>query len=192
MGRSKKYKRQEVLEKAMKAFWDNGFINTSARMLEEKMGINQRTLYAEFKSKDQLFIESLQQYEQLNKEVILKPLLSSDGDLDDIRTFFTDFIVAVKSNQSPNGCLFANTAMEFGATSPEVKERLDSYFDLIYIAFFDLLTKAKSKGKIAENTDLVKLSNYLIGCTEGLTVTVKVRDEKALLDFVDFTMNSIK
>lgn len=192
MGRSKKYKRQEVLEKAMKAFWDNGFINTSARMLEDKMGINQRTLYAEFKSKDQLFIESLQQYEQLNKEVILKPLLASDGDLEDIRTFFTDFIVAVKSNQSPNGCLFANTAMEFGTTSPEVKERLDSYFDLIYMAFFDLLTKAKSKGKIAKNTDLVKLSNYLIGCTEGLTVTVKVRDEKALLDFVDFTMNSIK
>ncbi|MBO3696810.1 TetR/AcrR family transcriptional regulator [Roseivirga sp. E12] len=192
MGRSKKYKRQEVLEKAMKAFWDNGFINTSARMLEDKMGINQRTLYAEFKSKDQLFIESLQQYEQLNKEVILKPLLASDGDLEDIRTFFTDFIVAVKSKQSPNGCLFANTAMEFGTTSPEVKERLDSYFDLIYMAFFDLLTKAKSKGKLAKNTDLVKLSNYLIGCTEGLTVTVKVRDEKALLDFVDFTMNSIK
>jgi len=192
MGRSKQYDRDEVVEKAMKAFWDNGYENTSSRMLEEKMGINQKTLYAEFKSKDNLFLEVLKCYETLNKAVILYPILHSDGELEDIRTFFKDFILAVKSGSSPNGCLFANTSIEFGSTNPPVKARLDSYYKLLYKSFFDLLKKAQSKGQLSRKANLSELSNYLIGCTEGLTVIVKVMDEKALFAFVKKTMDSIK
>lgn len=192
MGRNKNYSREEVLEKAMKTFWDNGYENTSSRMLQEKMGINQKTMYSEFKSKDQLFVEVLKCYENLNEEVILYPLIQSDGNLEDIRTFFMEFVVAVKSGKSPNGCLFANTSIEFGSSHPKVKERLNSYYNLLHTSFFDLLTKAKANRQLSEDANLAKLSNYLVGCTEGLTVTVKVLKEKPLFDFIEITMKSLR
>jgi len=192
MGRNKNYIREEVLEKAMKTFWDNGYENTSSRMLQKKMGINQKTLYSEFKSKNQLFIEALKSYENLNKEVILNKLIHSKGELNDIQEFFQEFIVAVKSGKSPNGCLFANTSIEFGSSQPNVKERLDSYYLLLQTVFLELLTKAKANGQLSKEANLTKLSNYLVGCTEGLTVTVKVLEEKPLLDFIEIIMKSIK
>jgi len=192
MGRNKNYFREEVLKKAMKTFWDNGYENTSSRMLQEKMGINQKTLYSEFKSKNQLFIEALKSYENLNKEVILHRLIHSEGDLNDIQIFFQEFIVAVKSGKSPNGCLFANTSIEFGSSQPNIKERLDSYYLLLQTVFLELLTKAKANGQLSKEANLTKLSNYLVGCTEGLTVTVKVLEEKPLLDFIEIIMKSIK
>lgn len=192
MGRTKNYIREEVLEKAMKTFWDNGYENTSSRLLQEKMGINQKTMYSEFKSKDQLFIDVLKRFENLNEEVILYPLIHSDGNLKDIQTFFKEFIVAVKSGKSPNGCLFANTSIEFGSSHPPVKERLDSYYLLLHTVFFELLTKTKANGQLSKEANLTKLSNYLVGCTQGLTVTVKVLEEKPLFDFIEIIMKSIK
>ena len=192
MGRNKNYIREKVLEKAMKTFWDNGYENTSSRMLQEKMGINQKTLYSEFKSKNQLFIEVLKSYENFNKEVILYKLIHSKGELNDIQTFFQEFIIAVKSGKSPNGCLFANTSIVFGSSQPNVKERLDNYYLLLQTVFFELLTKAKANGQLSKEANLTKLSNYLVGCTEGVTLTVKVLEEKPLLDFIEIVMKSIK
>lgn len=192
MGRHKNYIRQEVLEKAMKTFWDNGYENTTSRMLQEKMGINEKTMYSEFKSKKQLFIEVLKSYENFNKEVILYKLIHSKGELNDIQIFFQEFIVAVKSGKSPNGCLFANTTIEFGSSQLNVKERLDNYYLLLQTVFFELLTKAKANKQLSKEANLIKLSNYLVGCTQGLTVTVKVLEEKPLLDFVEIIMKSIK
>jgi AcrR family transcriptional regulator len=40
-----------VIEKAMSLFWRNGYQNTSVRMLEKEMGINQFSIYASFGNK---------------------------------------------------------------------------------------------------------------------------------------------
>lgn len=192
MGRLKKYNREDVIQKAMKAFWDNGYENTSTRLLEEKMGINQNTIYFEFKSKEGLFIESLNCYENLLKCSIMSPIINSNGDISDINIFFKSFITSVKSGESPNGCLFGNTSLEFGFSNDRIKKRLNDYYRFLYSTFFDLLTKAKSNGSIDNNSDVGKLSNYLVGCTNGLSVMVKVLDETAVNEYIECVILSIK
>jgi AcrR family transcriptional regulator len=51
-----------VIEKAMSLFWRNGYQNTSVRMLEKEMGINQFSIYASFGNKHGVFVESLKCY----------------------------------------------------------------------------------------------------------------------------------
>ena len=80
MPRKKEYDREEVTEKAMQVFWNNGYKATSMRTLEEEMGINLYSIYAGFEHKEGLFLETLKRYEQLNKTLILRPLIESEGD----------------------------------------------------------------------------------------------------------------
>jgi len=192
MPRKKQYNKEEVTEKAMGVFWNHGYKATSMRMLEAEMGINLYSIYADFKSKEGVFLESLRRYRQLNKEVILRRLLESDGDLLDIRTFFMEFVHSVKTGKTPNGCLFANTAMEIGATDVRIKEQLDLFFTLLKEAYVNLLTKAKALKQFKTDAPINKYANYLVGITEGISVIAKVLEEDKLTDYIDTAMEALK
>src|ERR1700726_3809858 len=62
MGRPKKFTRQAVLEKALPVFWRRGFADASLHELEQATGVNKSGLYAEFRDKEDLFVESLRYY----------------------------------------------------------------------------------------------------------------------------------
>lgn len=192
MGRYKAYDRGEVLKKAIKTFWEHGYENTSVRMLEDHMGINQKTIYSEFKSKENLFLEVLKQYLASNGKSILSPIINTKGDVGDIRTFFDEFVKNVQEGTLPNGCLLANTLMEYGSSNEDVKIELENYYHLIHGAFFNLLTMAKEKGNVPPETNIPQLANYLFACTEGLMVVVKILDKQALSDYIDVVMRSVK
>ena len=77
MGRPKSFSREDVLEKAMPVFWKRGFAATSLQDLEEATGVNKSGLYAEFRDKEEIFLECLRHYlEGLGKRLVLtnKPL----------------------------------------------------------------------------------------------------------------------
>src|SRR5580700_10316249 len=62
MGRPRNFSREEVLEKAMPVFWKHGFADTSLQDLERATGVNKSGLYAEFRDKEDLFVECLRHY----------------------------------------------------------------------------------------------------------------------------------
>ncbi|WP_297086470.1 TetR/AcrR family transcriptional regulator [uncultured Draconibacterium sp.] len=64
MPRNKAYNEQEVLEKAMNVFWENGYETTSMHQLEKAMGINKFSIYASFGSKSGLLEKSISCYAQ--------------------------------------------------------------------------------------------------------------------------------
>ncbi len=192
MPRKKKYIRTEVIEKAMKVFWDNGYKGTSMRMLEKEMGINLYSIYADFESKEGIFIETLDRYRKLNKEVILKPLINSIGDLEDIRVFFKGFVYSVKSGNTPNGCLFANTAMEIGQTDPRVAEQLDIFFRILKDTYITLLEKAAANNQFTQIDKIDQYANFLVGATEGIAVIAKVLDQNKLDDFIETTISALQ
>jgi TetR/AcrR family transcriptional regulator, copper-responsive repressor len=62
MGRPRKFSREGVLEKALPVFWKYGFARTSLPDLEQATGVNKSGLYAEFESKEALFVACLRHY----------------------------------------------------------------------------------------------------------------------------------
>jgi AcrR family transcriptional regulator len=62
MGRPKSFSREEVLEKAMPAFWKHGFADTTLQELEQATGVNKSGLYTEFRGKEDLFLACLRHY----------------------------------------------------------------------------------------------------------------------------------
>jgi TetR/AcrR family transcriptional regulator, copper-responsive repressor len=62
MGRPRKFSREEVLQKALPVFWKYGFARTALSDLEQATGVNKSGLYAEFESKEALFLACLRYY----------------------------------------------------------------------------------------------------------------------------------
>lgn len=62
MGRPRKFSRESVLQKAMPVFWQYGFARATLPDLEQATGVNKSGLYAEFESKEALFLACLRHY----------------------------------------------------------------------------------------------------------------------------------
>jgi AcrR family transcriptional regulator len=62
MGRPRKFSREGVLQKALPVFWKYGFARTTLADLEQATGVNKSGLYAEFESKEALFVACLRHY----------------------------------------------------------------------------------------------------------------------------------
>jgi AcrR family transcriptional regulator len=71
----------------MSLFWRNGYQNTSVRMLEKEMGINQFSIYASFGNKHGVFVESLKCYKTKIYSIFEKLQNGKDG-VNDILKFY--------------------------------------------------------------------------------------------------------
>lgn len=117
MGRPKNFSRDEVLEKAMPLFWKRGFADTGLQDLEKATGVNKSGLYAEFRNKDDLFLETLRHYIRTRKS---RDILSEDPPgWHNIERFLK---VRLLSKEGPKGCFAVNSMREFELLPPETQK----------------------------------------------------------------------
>jgi AcrR family transcriptional regulator len=60
--------RQRIIDAAYESFWRSGFTRTSVDSIAARAGVTKRTLYAYFRSKDELLAAVLQRYSELATE----------------------------------------------------------------------------------------------------------------------------
>ena len=190
MARKKEYQEDLVVEKAMHTFWANGFENTSLRMLEKDMGINQFSIYSSFGSKQGLFIEVLKKYKGFVKEFFIKDLLESKGHLCDLRHFLMEYGHGIQSGQNSYGCLMMNTGMEASEKDPDIEFELSSHFVYLKDAFYTLFEKIKFNEELPAQFDSNKYASYLLGSIQGLSLFAKFHSQKEVDDYIDTVMGS--
>jgi TetR/AcrR family transcriptional repressor of nem operon len=71
MGRTKSYDRDEVITLALPTFWAVGYHATGVAALEESMGINKFSIYAEFGSKHGLFLATIDHFIRVGSQRLL-------------------------------------------------------------------------------------------------------------------------
>lgn len=192
MPRKKAYNPDEVLEKAMHTFWQNGYEATSVRLLEKEMGINQFSIYSSFGSKQELFIEVLKKYKNHVGATFLKELKDSEGRLADIRKFLTDYSIAVREGKQANGCLMVNTSLEVGHKDKQVLQQLELYFEFIKRTLKHVLVKAKTIGEVSAEFNVERKALFLLGSLQGLSVYAKFQTPAEIAIFIDQTMSTLK
>jgi TetR/AcrR family transcriptional repressor of nem operon len=192
MPRKKEYIEEEVLDKAMHIFWKNGYEGTSIRTLEKGMGINQFSIYANFRSKNDLLIESLKHYQQKIYSGLLSGLDQSTGGTEEIRNFFYKFIDFVKVDNKANGCLLTNTMLEMGQKDKKVEAVITSFIEKVRLIFARAVNKAKERGEIGPGTDTSAYVNYLMGVLQGLAASTKFFNRKQISDYIEVAIKSVK
>jgi len=118
----KQFDVDEVLDKAMRIFWNRGYEATSMQDLVDSTGINRGSLYSTYRDKHALFLAALRRYAETIHHRLLVDLESTYGPREAIRQSFLAF--AEKMSEGGNcGCFLTNTALELAAHDPEARMR---------------------------------------------------------------------
>ena len=187
MARKKQYNEDEVVEKAMRLFWKNGYETTSMQMLEKEMGINKFSIYASFGNKHGLFLESIKCYKEKTKSLFENLRKNSNG-VADIKQFFYDSVAINQQEGNHKGCLVTNTYNEFAAHDDlMIKEQMTVFMDTLKEIFIEKLSMDTSK----DEATVLKQANYLVLAKHGLAAATRVNNQKEIEDYLEMIFKNI-
>ena len=175
MAGAKGYNREELLDRAIELFRKQGYAGTSTAELVEELGVNRKSMYAEFGSKQELFEAALERYSAVHLTRVLAPIEDPNANADSIRTAFTGYAAASESRFNGLGCLMANTAVERAALDPGSAAYVDAYLERLNVGFRRALQNAQTTGEIAPDTDLDELAAFFTMTIVGISALIRAK-----------------
>lgn len=170
MARTAAYNREEVIEKAMQAFWENGYEATGMSQITRVTGLNPGSIYAAFQSKQNLFLAALDLYGDFSQAIIAQELAKSSNPLEAVRAFFRQLAAASAGPDGKRSCFLVNSALEVARRDKAARKLIDAHFQKIETIFLTTLEKAKAEGYLAPGKDPRTLAASLMVFLWGLRV----------------------
>ena len=171
----KQYERMELLDRAMDLFHRQGYNGTSTAELVSELGINRKSMYAEFGSKQQLFHAALDRYNSTSLTAVLSAVESDVIGLDAIRSTFLGFASASEDWAQGRGCLLCNTALERSVLDPSTGDHVDAYFERLTAAFGRALHQGQESGDLSSSANVEDLAAFFTMALVGIATLAKGR-----------------
>ena len=181
MSREKQYDRTELLDRAVELFRRQGFNGTSTAELVAEFGVNRKSMYTEFGSKQQLFEAALEHYNNKHLTAVLAPLEAQGASIEAIRQALHGYASASEGAFSGLGCLMCNTAVERAALDQGSARYVDAYLERLTRAFRHALSNAQQAGEIDPSVDLGEIAGFLTTAMIGMAASVRAMAPPAQL-----------
>ena len=164
---SKLSKRDQLIQTALELFAKNGIHATGVDSIVEQSGVTKKTLYAHFRSKEELVLAVLRQYDELARNDFMRGV-ESGGKTPRARLLAV-FDFAERWFQQSNfyGCLFINTIGEYSDKGTPIRQICKEYKKLVKGYIRELCEQAGA-------SDPQGLAEELAMLLEGATVTAQV------------------
>ncbi|WP_300550526.1 TetR/AcrR family transcriptional regulator [Roseovarius sp.] len=167
----KTYQDFDVLDAAMRAFWEHGYQGTSIADLVEATGLNRGSLYAGFKDKRSLYIDTLEHYDRIYRVAFLNQLRQLNDPKAAIMAAFTS--VEVGNEDLPGGCLMVNSTLEVAPHDPEIAALVEASMGQVEGFFLECLHRADQQGTLAPGLRPGDTAKVLMGMMVGLLVITR-------------------
>ncbi|WP_068108998.1 TetR/AcrR family transcriptional regulator [Tropicimonas marinistellae] len=171
----KGYKREDVLDRAIELFRRQGYSATSTAELVEELGMNRKSMYAEFGSKQELFEAALERYSEINLARVLSPIEARGANAQTIREAFLGYASASETRYRGLGCLMANTAVERAALDPGSARYVDAYLQRLAKGFRNALENARKEGDVDDAADLDDLAAHFVNSVVGISALLRAK-----------------
>jgi len=184
----KQFDRNEVLDRAMSAFWQSGYQATSVQDLVDATGVNRGSLYSTFGDKCGLFLAVLDHY----TERIAGPTMAALDDPDPRRAIERMFESIIRRNSDPawpRGCLDTNTSLECPRAGDIIGRKIAERVDQQESAIYRVLRRGQSEGSLDPKQNARAMARFFLGVAQGLNVVNKAAPDPARLkDMVRMAM----
>ena len=177
----KTYDEEEVLTRAMEAFWARGYEATSMNDLVKATGINRGSMYAAFTDKRTLFIRALTHYDQRHRADYLRNVRSGNTPRQAIITAFEDAVAATGDGNDRRGCLLVNTSLELSPHDREIDDMVRASFAEVEAFFRRNIEDGQKEGEINKALDAAETGRALLGMFIGLRVLMRSKPEPGVL-----------
>ncbi|MFD8571687.1 TetR/AcrR family transcriptional regulator [Streptomyces sp. NPDC057694] len=166
-GRPRSFDRETALEKAMRAFWENGYEATSVSDLTREMGIGAPSLYAAFGDKRTLFEEVVRVYGTTHGAGPGRALAEEPTARGAVERLLREAADAFTAPGLPHGCLVIHAATN--CTTPEVELALREQRNTSLGAIADRLRQGVAAGELPEGTDTTALARCVAAVFQGMS-----------------------
>jgi TetR/AcrR family transcriptional repressor of nem operon len=177
----KQFDKDEVLDRAMQAFWNRGYEATSLQDLVDHTGINRGSLYATYRDKHALFLAALRRYAETIHLKRLADLESRYDAREAIRRSFLAFTQQASEKGGSRGCFLTNTALELAPHDPEAGKIVAEAQKKTEAWFARMIRKGKTEGDAAPHVKPGEAAAALLASLIGISVLARSRPERGLL-----------
>jgi TetR/AcrR family transcriptional repressor of nem operon len=181
MGPTKHFDPSERLDRAVNAFWKNGFDGIGMQDLCKAMDLFPGSLYGTYGDKRQLFSQAVERYMEATSTEAIAILEHTPSGMEAIREYFARLIDGIIEGQRRWGCLITNTIVELAQREPAIKRKLDSHLTRMERAFASAIDRARRAGEIPRETPLERAA-FLVCVVEGMNVLAKMKPSREKLE----------
>ena len=160
-------------DKAKALFWSKGYEATSMEDLLGCMDINRGSFYATFGSKQALYLDVLQRYDQHYRCGVLDQLKAEFTPRDAILTLFEAVRKEAAGAKGTRGCFLANATMELAASDKCVAKIVRDAFSQTEAFFKAMIEHGQADGTIRASADPEVVARALLGLLLGMRVLAR-------------------
>ncbi len=171
-GRPVGFDRTEVLDRAMRVFWEKGFAATSMQDLIAAMGIASPSLYAAFGSKANLYRAAVEHYVALHEDLVLRAIAMPTA-RESVEALLRNAVTVFARTDFPSGCMVEQTASEAGDIAPDVLTRLHDMRAANHDNFSMRLRKGLEDGDVPEGADIEAVASFYATIHKGLSLSAR-------------------
>ena len=168
----KQFNIEQARRNAMSAFWTHGYETTSMQDLLEAMGIQRGSFYDTFKSKRDVLLAALAEYDQGRRETFRK-LAQGHSPKQAVEALFRAVVAEAKSESGRRGCFLVNSALELASRDADVAKIVNRAFDETETFFRSMIERGQAEGEISKDVDPVRTAQALLGMLLGMRVLAR-------------------
>jgi len=174
-GRPRQYDPERALADAAQVFWKHGYAATSLDDLVAATGMNRPSLYAAFGDKRDLYLKTLERYQQRSR-AIGREIIADDPPL---RIFLKRFYDAaldiyLAAGDEARGCYSISTAPAQATTDPAVRDFLAASISGTDTFIGRQIVKAIERGEVPSNADAEALAQMATAAMHTIAVRARV------------------
>jgi|SRR5438477_6679076 len=182
MSRPREFEPDQVLEGAMRQFWERGYRATSVDDLVKATGVRPGSLYSAFRGgKRALFMGSLERYSKLVVPQKLGELERPGASVAEVRAYFDGLVHDLLSPEGRQGCLIVNSAIELAAQEDEVAAVVRGHLSRLERCFTRALRTAIRRGEVPATVEPTGAAKLLVATSQGLMVVGKANPHEEVL-----------
>lgn len=171
-GRPLSFDRDDVLQKAMLAFWQSGYETTSISDLTAAMGVTAPSLYAAFGNKQKLFMEAMRRYAG-DPAVLEQEMVDAPTAQDAVAGMLRRAAILYTGETTPPGCLLASAAATGSPDAAQVRKAVAAERRSVRDIIVRRIEVDIAKGLLPPDTRPGRLADLAIAVTQGMSVLAR-------------------
>ena len=173
MGRPRSFDEDVVLERATRAFWEQGYEATSLADLEAATGLAKGSLYKAFEGKHDLFKKALERYVLGGRKRIKTALEDAPSGATGLERWLRAIADSATGGSVRIGCFAVNCTVERGPNDPEIRALLVENEKLTEGLYAAAIRRGMEEGDFRSDIDPVAAARYINGIIHGMQVLGK-------------------
>lgn len=158
MPRPATYDRDETLDAAMTLFWDKGYHATSLKDLEAALNMKPGSIYAAFKSKENLYLLALEKYSETFRALFKAKVAEAKSPLQGLADHLRSYALLSPNDTTRKACMLTKTMVDTGSTDAAIADRSRQYMEAMRTEIASAFNAAKTLGEIKSNMSPERLA----------------------------------